>query len=113
MRSIKSDYFPGGTECADSVRAAAAFEKAGVDLLDVSGGFCGFTRPGHREPGYFGELTAAIREATDLPVILTGGITAGEEAEALLQAGKADLIGVGRAMLRRPRWAEEAMRDAK
>lgn len=95
------------------MRAAAAFEKAGVDLLDVSGGFCGFTRPGHREPGYFGELTAAIREATDLPVILTGGITAGEEAEALLQAGKADLIGVGRAMLRRPRWAEEAMRDAK
>ena len=40
--------------------------------------------------------------------LLTGGVTKLSEAEALLLAGKADLIGVGRALFRDARWAENA-----
>ena len=44
-----------------------------------------------------------------VPVILTGGITDVEAAERLLEEDVADLIGVGRAILRDSQWAERAM----
>jgi 2,4-dienoyl-CoA reductase-like NADH-dependent reductase (Old Yellow Enzyme family) len=40
-------------------------------------------------------------------VILTGGIKTPENAERLLVKGKADLIGVGRAMLKNAAWGAE------
>jgi 2,4-dienoyl-CoA reductase-like NADH-dependent reductase (Old Yellow Enzyme family) len=46
-------------------------------------------------------------------VLLTGGITATNEAEALLRAGDADLIGVGREMLKTPDWSVRALREAE
>jgi NADPH2 dehydrogenase len=44
-----------------------------------------------------------------IPVILTGGITEIEAAEKLLGEKKADLIGVGRAILQDSTWAERAI----
>lgn len=102
------DYTPGGTTIADSVWAAAAFEKAGIDLLDISGGMCGWRNPLSSEPGYFSETTEAIKKKVSTPVILTGGITDAAEANDLLAAGKADLIGVGRAVLNDSLWAKKA-----
>jgi len=42
-------------------------------------------------------------------VLLTGGITEASAAEALLQSRKADLIGVGRAILKDSGWAKKAI----
>jgi 2,4-dienoyl-CoA reductase-like NADH-dependent reductase (Old Yellow Enzyme family) len=106
------DYLEGGSRVEDSVVAAVAFEKAGVDVIDVTGGLSGYVRPGHSEPGYFAELSKPIRKAVSIPVILTGGVTEPEQAEALLAAGVADLIGVGRAVLKDSGWARRAMREA-
>ena len=105
------DYMEGGSTLEDGVAASKAFEKAGVDLLDISGGFCGFMRPEHNEQGYFAELTEAIKKEVTIPVILTGGITEGEAAELLLEQGKADLIGVGRAILKDSEWAKRVVGD--
>lgn len=69
------DYMEGGTTAEDSVIAAKEFEKAGVDLIDVSGGFCGYINPTSDKPGYFAELSKAIKDNVSIPVILTGGIT--------------------------------------
>lgn len=102
------DYHAGGSTVEDSVRACALFERAGVDLLDISGGMYGYRIPGLEGPGYFREMTAAIKKAVSAPVLLTGGVTAAAEAERLLAQGAADLIGVGRALLADPRWAEKA-----
>lgn len=109
LRLGASDYTEGGTTLSDSVQAAKIFQKNGVDLLDVSGGFCGFIRPGYREEGYFSELTEAISKEVSIPVILTGGIVNGDTAETLLKEKKADMIGVGRAILKDSNWAEKVM----
>jgi NADPH2 dehydrogenase len=103
------DYRDGGSSIQDSVEAAKLLEEAGADLLDISGGFCGYIRPGAAEQGYFSEITDAIRKEVSVPVILTGGITDPAAAEALLETGKADLIGVGRAILRDSDWAKRAI----
>lgn len=109
LRLGASDYRQGGTTLADSIQAAQAFARAGIDLLDISGGFCGYSCPDTTEQGYFSELTDKIKQQLDIPVILTGGITDVHAAERLLQEEKADCIGVGRAILQDAAWARQAM----
>lgn len=110
LRLGAHDYLEGGTVIGDSIEAALRFEKAGVNVLDITGGLTGYTRPDTDEPGYFSELSAPIRSAVSVPVILTGGVTEADQAESLLARGVADLIGVGRAMLRDSGWAVNAVR---
>lgn len=89
--------------------ASKAFEGAGIDLLDISGGFCGYIRHENKEQGYFSELTEAIKKEVSIPVILTGGIVDGEAAEKFLEENKADFIGVGREILKDSNWAKNVM----
>ncbi|MGN1382327.1 MAG: NADH:flavin oxidoreductase, partial [Eubacterium sp.] len=99
-----SDYLDGGSTIADAVRAAVLLEQDGIDLLDLSGGVNMYMRQGHSEPGWFSDMSSAVRKKVSLPVILTGGVKTPEQAEQLLNEEKADLIGVGRAMFRNPSW---------
>lgn len=99
-----ADYLPGGSKEEDAVEACTLLEKAGVDLLDLSGGMCFFMRPGHLEAGYFSSMSGKVKAAVSVPVLLTGGVKKVTDAEALLQGGKADLIGVGRALLKNAVW---------
>ena len=100
------DYMQGGTVFEDSIVAVQAFEKAGVSLIDLSGGLCGTSLPMRRGP-VFRDMAEAIKPHVSVPMIMTGGITDGETANMLLEEGCADLIGVGRALLRDADWAEK------
>ena len=106
-----ADYMTGGSTEEDAVEAAKLIENAGADLMDVSGGMCFYSRPGHKEPGYFGSMTQKIKETVSIPVLLTGGVTTEEEAEALLAEGKADLIGIGRAVFKNPGWRQTVQQE--
>ncbi|MBK5253338.1 MAG: NADH:flavin oxidoreductase [Peptostreptococcaceae bacterium] len=111
LRLGASDYMDGGTSIEDSKIASVEFEKAGVDILDISGGFCGYLVPGLTGQGYFSPLTEAIKAVVSIPVILVGGITEADAAETLLSTGKADLIGVARAIYKDSNWAEKAIKS--
>ena len=113
LRLGAADYIEGGTVIQDSIIAAKEFEKAGVHIFDISGGFLGYVMPNSCEQGYFWPLTEAIKKAVSIPVILTGGITEVKEAERLLIEDKADLIGVGRAIFKDSKWAKNAIESLK
>lgn len=100
LRLGAADYMPGGATVEEVPRAISLLQQAGVDGFSISGGMSAFFRPGHTEPGYFAELSRAAKSATALPVMLAGGITTGEQAERLLEEGRADLIGIARAALK-------------
>lgn len=98
-----------GSAIEDIPEAVRAFENAGADLIDISGGLSGFMRPGKTEPGYFSDMSIAAKSSVSVPVILTGGITEGAQLEKLLEEGAADMIGIGRALLSDPDWSLKAL----
>ena len=108
MRFGGCDYKEGGNTIEDAVEAAKIIAaQTDIDILNVSGGMCYYKRPGHKEPGYFAEMTTAIKQAVDLPVIVTGGVRTIADAGALLAAGAGDLVGVSRALFKNPAWPAE------
>lgn len=114
LRLGASDFREGGTTIEESKLASCEFEKAGVDIIDISGGFGGYIVPGLSGEGFFSSLTEEIKKVVSVPVILTGGITDPLAADKLIESGKADLIGVGRAIYSNSKWAECAIdRDKK
>lgn len=109
LRLGACDHLPGGNTVKEAVEAAKILEQAGIDILDISGGMCGYVNPERDGAGYFGEESKAIRSAVSIPVITTGGITQPEEAEELLKQGAGDLIGVGRTVMKDSGWAGRAI----
>lgn len=101
------DYLPGGSTIEDAVEASLIFEKEGIDIIDLTGGMCRYERPDNKEPGYFSDMSAEVKKAVKVPVLVTGGITTAQQAEEILKENRADLVGVGRAILKDPAWAEK------
>lgn len=98
----------GGSTIEDAVAASMLLEDAGACIIDLSGGLCRFQRPGHTEPGYFKDMSREVKAAVGVPVLLAGGVKTINQAEALLEEGVADMIGIGRALLANAHWADEA-----
>ncbi len=110
LRLGACDYMEGGTTKEDSAAACREFEKAGVSLIDITGGLCRYSVPELTGQGYFSSVSQAVKQAVSIPVLLTGGITEPQAAEELLIQEKADLIGVGRAIFKDSDWAKNAVK---
>lgn len=109
LRLGATDDMEGGTTLDDSKIASKSFEEAGVDMIDISGGMCGFILPDNKEQGYFSFLSEAVKSVVNIPVILTGGFSEASVADKFLEEGKADFIGVGRKIFSDSQWAKNAM----
>ena len=100
--------FPGGLDTADGLQVARALEKAGIAILDLSGGLCGSRPAGMNEEAYYLPLAQAARKAVRLPLLTTGGITQVDTARKIIEDGTADFVGVGRALVADPDWIAKA-----
>lgn len=108
------DLAPNGTQIENSVAFAVKLEQHGVDVVDVSGGLCGSEPKQLRNvKGYFVPQAYEIKKAVRAPVIGVGGITETEYADKLVRDGKVDLVAVGRALWKDPKWAEKAVEALK
>jgi 2,4-dienoyl-CoA reductase-like NADH-dependent reductase (Old Yellow Enzyme family) len=96
----------------DAVRLVPLLADAGADLIDVSGGGI---HPDQQlpntGPGYQVPYAETIREATDVPVAAVGKVTEPAHADALVRNGRADLVALGRELLRNPYWPLEAAHE--
>jgi len=114
VRISATDWLPDrdSWDVDDSVRLAPLLAQAGADLIDVSGGGI---HPDQRlpdaGPGYQVPYAGAIREETDVPVAAVGGVTEPTHADALVRNGRADLVALGRELLRHPYWPLEAAHE--
>ncbi|WP_117237882.1 NADH:flavin oxidoreductase/NADH oxidase [Thermus sediminis] len=102
VRVSATDWAEGGWALEDTLAFAEALKALGVDLLDLSSGG---VVPGVRvpvAPGFQVPFADAVRKRVGLATGAVGLLTTPEQAETILQAGSADLILLGRVLLRDP-----------
>ena len=105
-----SDGEGRGVTIGDSQTLAQRLVRAGVNIVDVSGGLIGDAPEEMTAQGYFLPLAEKIKQAVEAPVIGVGGITDPTFADQAIRQGRVDLVAVGRALLADPDWALSAKR---
>lgn len=110
VRISGCEYNENGNQLEDFIQFSKCMKVQGVDLIDCSSGG---VVPSKIDvyPGYQMEPAKVIREKVD---IFTGGvglITEPKHAEELLYENEADLIFLGRELLRNPYWAYQAAKE--
>jgi 2,4-dienoyl-CoA reductase-like NADH-dependent reductase (Old Yellow Enzyme family) len=127
-----TDWAEGGWTLDETVLLVGFLTEIGVDLIDVSSGGTTPTvmmkqlldpdrsrgeptstggaviaeipiGPGYQVPG-----AATIRTTTQVAVAAVGLITEPEQADEIIASGKADMVMLGRALLRDPYWPQRA-----
>jgi len=104
MRISATDWVDGGWDLEQSVVFARELERLGCDFIHVSTGGVSPAQKIPVGPGYQIEFAERIKRETKMPTFGVGLITEAQQAEDILQAGQADVIGLARAMLYDPRW---------
>lgn len=97
------DFTPDGITLSDSRITAVLLAEADVDIISVSGNRPTRTRIVKPEKeAYFREQSRDIRQASGLPVIVAGGIRSPGSVVEVLEKQYADLVAVGRPLIRTP-----------
>ncbi|MGP1676622.1 MAG: NADH:flavin oxidoreductase/NADH oxidase [Burkholderiales bacterium] len=99
-----------GWSIDDSVALARVLKTTGVDVIDCSSGGMSAQSVGEHAPGYGYQVPYAeqIRAQADIRTMAVGMIIHADQAEAILQAGQADLVALGRELLHNPNWPLDA-----
>lgn len=111
-RIAADDNMENGITIDDAKYLAVKLVDAGVDVLNVSQGLAG-SRPIMNQQGFFVHLAEGIKSVVRIPVITTGGIREGIFAHHVVEDGKADMVGIGRAILEDEKWLEKAVEQLK
>ncbi len=108
VRISATDWVAGGWDIEQSVELSRRLKDLGVDLIDVS---TGGNLPTARIPVAKRYQVPCSRRIRDDAGVLTGTvglITDPKEADEIVTGGDADLVLVGRELLREPYWALKA-----
>jgi 2,4-dienoyl-CoA reductase-like NADH-dependent reductase (Old Yellow Enzyme family) len=108
VRISATDWADGGWDAEQSVVLARRLKELDVDLIDVSSGAL---VPRARIPvgkGYQVPFARKIRCEADIMTGAVGMITEPDYANEIITGGDADLVFVGRELLRQPYWALQA-----
>ena len=97
----------------DGIKIVKTMEAAGIDFVDVS---CGLYETGIMsvEPisfpqGWRKDFVKAVRDVVDIPVIAVSAIREPQVAEAFLEGGVSDFVGMGRTWLAEPEWGKKVL----
>jgi 2,4-dienoyl-CoA reductase-like NADH-dependent reductase (Old Yellow Enzyme family) len=111
VRVSATDWVDGGLTVDEVADVAAVLATHGVDLVDVSSGGNSPAQQITPAPGYQVPFARAVRERSGLPVAAVGLITEPAQAEKILLEESADVILLGRALLREPSWPQRAAHE--
>jgi anthraniloyl-CoA monooxygenase len=101
-----------GITPAEAVLIAQAFAQAGCDIIDVSAG-----QTSTRARPVYGRLfqtpfSDRVRNEAHIATMAVGNITEADQVNAILMAGRADLVCIGRPHLTDPYWTLRAAAKA-
>ena len=104
VRISSTEYMDEGWSIEDSVLFSTELKRSGVDLVDCSSGGNSSSQKMSIFPGYQVPFAEQIRVGADIKTGAVGLITDAQQAEDILQNEQADVILMGRELLRNPYW---------
>lgn len=111
VRISATDWVDKGWNIEESIDLSKKLKLLGVDLIDSSSG--GII-PGINIPvklGYQTQFAERIRQEANIPTGAVGLIKSPEQADQIITTGVADLVLLGRELLRNPYWPHFAAKQ--
>ena len=105
LRCGSHTFVPGAGGSEDSLRFAAAAAEAGVDLLDMTGGWHESRTPQLTQDapeGFLLPLAARLRRLAGIPVAVANRMDDPRRAEQAIALGQCDMIALGRPLVAAP-----------
>ncbi|MGG3940552.1 NADPH dehydrogenase NamA [Peribacillus psychrosaccharolyticus] len=110
VRISANDYLEGGMDPEQYIEMTRWMKQDGVDLIDVSSGAVAPARI-KAFPGYQVPFSDTIKHGADIPTGAVGLILSPAQADEIIQNDRADLILLGRELLRDPYWPRTAAKE--
>ena len=108
VRLSATDWIEGGWTIDDSVELSRRLKDEGVDLIDCSSGGILPEAPIPIGAGYQVPLSEQIRQQAGIATATVGLITEAIQADMVIRNGQADIVLLGRELLRNPYWGIDA-----
>jgi 2,4-dienoyl-CoA reductase-like NADH-dependent reductase (Old Yellow Enzyme family)/thioredoxin reductase len=117
-RISADELVPDGMRSEETIEFVKMIEDK-IDLLHVSAGLLGhpnivpfMIQPTYLPHGYNVHYAEQFKKALKVPIATVGSILTMEEAEAIVAAGKADIVAMARAILADPQVVNNARRNS-
>ncbi len=111
VRISTTEWVDGGWDVTDSIELSKLLKGVGIDLIDCSSGGNLPHQQIRAYPGYQVPASRAIRKQAGIATGAVGLITEPTHADAIIQAGDADVVLLARELLRDPYWPLRAARE--
>jgi 2,4-dienoyl-CoA reductase-like NADH-dependent reductase (Old Yellow Enzyme family)/thioredoxin reductase len=112
VKLVCNEFVPGGLDVDQAKIVAARVENAGADAIIANAGNKTTKYitipPNESPPGPLIDLAAEMKSAVNIPVIAIGKINGPELAEDTIFRGKADFVGMARALVADPELPQKA-----
>ncbi len=111
IRMAGNDFVEGSNSDIETPEIAKVYEKCGVDIINVTGGWHESKVPQlpmELPRTGFAYLAGNIKKEVNIPVMASNRITTPDVAEAVIQDGVGDMVNLGRVLIADPFWPEKA-----
>jgi 2,4-dienoyl-CoA reductase-like NADH-dependent reductase (Old Yellow Enzyme family) len=108
VRISATDWAEGGWDIEQSIALAGLLRDLGIDLIDVSSGALVPHAKIPVGPSFQVPFARRIRTESGIKTGAVGMITDAAEAQSIIERGDADLVLLGRELLREPYWVLKA-----
>jgi len=104
IRLSATDWVDGGWGVEETVALCRNLKTMGVDLVDVSSAGLVPNAVIPAGPGFQTDFAARVRREAQIATAAVGLITSAVQADHIIRTGQADMVLLGREMLRNPYW---------
>ena len=114
VRISSDEYVDNGWDLEQSIYLSIKLKEVGVDLIDCSSGGNSFYQKLYPKPGYQVQFSKEIKKKSKILTGAVGLITNPIQANNIIEKNEADLVLLGRELLRNPYWpihAEKTLED--
>lgn len=111
VRISATDWVENGWDIEQSIALSDKLKSLGVDVIDVSSGGTVPWASIPATPGYQVEFADRIRREAQIQTGAVGLITEPKQADDIIRKEQADLVLLGRELLRNPYWPHRAAKE--